>query len=57
MARRSATIEYNGNAFRTPLEARWAVVFDLLKIPYQPIPVKVLLPDNERFIPSFFFLR
>ena len=51
MARRPC-IQYNGKAFRTPAEARWAVTFDLLKIPISRADQGVL-PDGGSFIPSF----
>ncbi len=53
MALAGPTIEYNGQDHRTPLEARWAFVFNLLGISYRSAPISVSLPDGGSFIPSF----
>jgi hypothetical protein len=43
---------YNGFHFRSRIEARWAVFFDVLGIPYEYEPEKFGLPD-ARYIPDF----
>ena len=44
---------YAGIKFRSRAEARWAVFFDTLGIPYQYEPEKYAL-DSGRYIPDFF---
>lgn len=44
---------YNGFAFRSRLEARWAVFFDCLRIPYEYEREGFTLPDGP-YLPDFF---
>jgi hypothetical protein len=46
--------EYNGYKFRSRLEARWAVVFDWLKVKYQYEPQGFELGDGIRYLPDFY---
>jgi hypothetical protein len=46
--------EYNGYKFRSRLEARWAVVFDWLKVKYQYEPQGFELEDGLRYLPDFY---
>ena len=45
--------EYNGYRFRSRLEARWAVFFDALDIPYYYEPEGFDL-DGMRYLPDFY---
>lgn len=46
---------YNGNYFRSRLEARWAVFFDLLKLQYKYEPEGYVLDTGECYLPDFYF--
>jgi len=45
---------YNGYRFRSRLEARWAVFFDKLRIPYQYEPEAFVCEDGSQYTPDFF---
>jgi hypothetical protein len=45
--------EYNGYLFRSRLEARWAVFFDTLGVPYEYEPEGFELGDGTRYLPDF----
>lgn len=45
---------YNGYRFRSRLEARWAVFFDTLEIPYVYEPEGFELDEAGRYLPDFF---
>jgi hypothetical protein len=45
---------YNGYKFRSRLEARWAVFFDSLKIPYLYEPEGFELKNGTRYLPDFY---
>ncbi len=45
---------YNGYAFRSRLEARWAYYFDLSHIAYQYEPEGFTLSDGQRYLPDFY---
>ena len=45
--------EYRGYRFRSRLEARWAVFFDTLGIPYEYEPEGFELGDGIRYLPDF----
>ena len=45
---------YNGYKFRSRLEARWAVFFDVANIKYEYEPEGYELADNERYLPDFY---
>lgn len=44
---------YNGNRFRSRLEARWAVFFDALGVEYEYEPEGFQLPDGSFYLPDF----
>ena len=44
---------YNGYRFRSRLEARWAVFFDVMGIKYQYEPEGYFLPDGTMYLPDF----
>ena len=46
--------EYNGYKFRSRLEARWAVFFDVGKIRYEYEPEGFVLPDGTHYLPDFY---
>ena len=46
--------EYNGYKFRSRLEARWAVFFDMLKVRYQYEPQGYVLADGKKYLPDFY---
>ena len=46
--------EYNGYKFRSRLEARWALFFDLLGIEYEYEPEGIILSDGTRYLPDFY---
>jgi len=48
---------YAGCRFRSRLEARWAVFFDTLSIPWEYEPEGFELGDGERYLPDFRLLR
>ena len=50
---KSIRTEYNGYCFRSRLEARWAVFFDYLRVPYWYEPAVILL-DKGPYLPDFF---
>lgn len=45
---------YNGNYFRSRLEARWAVFFDLAGIYYEYEPEGYELQNREKYLPDFY---
>lgn len=45
---------YNGYRFRSRLEARWAVFFDALDIPYEYEKEGYELGNNVRYLPDFY---
>jgi hypothetical protein len=45
--------KYDGRHFRSRAEARWAVFFKALKIPYEYEPEGFVLPDGRRYLPDF----
>lgn len=45
---------YNGNYYRSRLEARWAVMFDLLGIKYQYEPIGYVLSNGVCYLPDFY---
>jgi hypothetical protein len=46
--------KYNGYAFRSRLEARWAYYFDLSGIAYHYEPEGFVLSDGQRYLPDFY---
>lgn len=46
--------KYNGYTFRSRLEARWAVLFDSLKIRYNYEPEGFELNNGEWYLPDFY---
>ena len=50
---RAIETRYNGYRFRSRLEARWAVFFDTLGIPYTYEPEGFELDDGMRYLPDF----
>lgn len=46
--------EYNGYKFRSRLEARWAVFFDMLKVRYQYEPEGFNLGNGGKYLPDFY---
>ena len=46
--------EYNGILFRSRLEARWAILFDALKIEWVYEPECFLLSNNQKYTPDFY---
>jgi hypothetical protein len=48
---------YNGNFFRSRLEARWAVFFDALGVPYEYEAEGYDLPEGQRYLPDFWLPR
>lgn len=48
---------YNGYRFRSRLEARWAVFFDALRIPYEYEPEGFDLGDTCWYLPDFWLPR
>lgn len=44
---------YNGYRFRSRLEARWAVFFDVAGIKYEYEPEGFELPSGRRYLPDF----
>ena len=45
---------YNGYHFRSRLEARWAVFFDLVNIKYEYETEGYTLPNGDRYLPDFY---
>ena len=45
--------EYHGYRFRSRLEARWAVFFDALGVPYEYEPEGYRLPSGRTYLPDF----
>lgn len=45
---------YNGYRFRSRLEARWAVFFDAVGIPYEYEPQGFVLEDGTYYLPDFY---
>lgn len=50
---KSIETEYNGYRFRSRLEARWAVFFDALHVPYEYEPEGFDLGDGTYYLPDF----
>lgn len=48
---------YNGHRFRSRTEARWAVFFDYLDVPYEYEPEGYVLDDGTRYLPDFYLPR
>lgn len=52
---------YNGYLFRSKLEAKWAVFFDLIGVPYMYEPEAFRCKDGSQYTPDFYlpesFLR
>lgn len=48
---------YNGHRFRSRLEARWAVFFDALGVPWEYEQDGFELPNGDRYLPDFWFPR
>jgi len=46
--------EYNGVLFRSRLEARWAILFDLLKLKWVYEPECFVLSNNQKYTPDFY---
>jgi|LakMenE01Jun11ns_1017448.scaffolds.fasta_scaffold9754683_1 hypothetical protein len=46
---------YNGNYYRSRLEARWAVFFDEIGVKYQYEPEGYKLNNGKRYLPDFYF--
>jgi hypothetical protein len=44
---------FDGYRFRSRLEARWAVFFKALRVPYEYEPEGVALSDGTRYLPDF----
>ena len=44
---------YDGYKFRSRLEARWAVFFDALGVPYEYEPEGFVLPSGRKYLPDF----
>ena len=44
---------YDGHRFRSRLEARWAVFFNALNVPYEYEPEGFVLSDNKVYLPDF----
>lgn len=44
---------YKGYRFRSRLEARWAVFFDAMRIPWEYEPEGYRLPDGRGYLPDF----
>ena len=44
---------YNGYRFRSRLEARWAIFFDVLGVEYEYEPEGFLLPSGNKYLPDF----
>lgn len=51
---RAIETHYDGYRFRSRLEARWAVVFNRLNIPYEYEPEGFYLPDGSMYLPDFY---
>ena len=51
---RSVQTEYKGYLFRSRLEARWAVFFDVCGIRWEYEPEGILLSDGTRYLPDFY---
>lgn len=45
---------YNGYLFRSKLEAKWAVFFDKLRVPYQYEPEAFICKDGSQYTPDFY---
>jgi len=45
---------YKGYKFRSRLEARWAVFFDAMGVPYEYEPEGLVLSDGSWYLPDFF---
>ena len=54
MAMQAKPTLYAGYRFRSKLEAKWAVFFDELKIPYQYEPEAFVCSDGSQYTPDFF---
>ena len=45
---------YNGYRFRSRLEARWAMCFDMVGVKYEYEPEGFVLDDNKNYLPDFY---
>ena len=45
---------YGGMRFRSRLEARWAIFFDRMDIPFKYEPQGFVLPDGTPYLPDFY---
>ena len=50
---KSINTRYNGNYFRSRLEAKWAYFFDLVGIKYLYEPQGYIMPDGTMYLPDF----
>lgn len=50
---KSINTHYNGNYFRSRLEAKWAYFFDLVGIKYLYEPQGYIMPDGTMYLPDF----
>lgn len=50
---RAIPTQYNGYKFRSRLEARWCVFFDLIGIDYEYEPEGFYLSDGRKYLPDF----
>lgn len=48
--------EYKGYKFRSRLEARWAVFFDILGIRWEYEPEGIVLNDGTSYLPDFYLI-
>lgn len=53
MAIKALETYYNGYRFRSRTEARWAVYFNSLGIPFEYEPEGFRLPNGENYLPDF----
>ena len=54
MTPKAIDTHYNGYRFRSRLEARWAVFFDVLCIKYEYEPEGLVLSDGTAYLPDFY---
>lgn len=48
--------EYKGYKFRSRLEARWAVFFDIIGIRWEYEPEGIVLSDGTPYLPDFYLI-
>jgi len=46
---------YNGHKFRSRLEARWAIYFDVIGLKWDYEPEGYMLEDGTKYLPDFWF--